>query len=92
MFVYMAILIIEDEKKLVDILKRALRTEHYATDVSYNGQGDIIIKLDGQRVTSDTQLSAMISKKKVGDVITITIYRDGKMMDVNATLTSATEQ
>jgi DNA-binding response OmpR family regulator len=34
----MAILIIEDEKKLVDILKIALKGERYSVDVAYDGQ------------------------------------------------------
>lgn len=34
----MAILIIEDEKKLVDILKIALQGEKFSVDVAYNGQ------------------------------------------------------
>ena len=34
----MAILIIEDEKKLVDILKRALNGERYSVDVAYDGE------------------------------------------------------
>ncbi|MDO8620247.1 MAG: response regulator transcription factor [bacterium] len=34
----MPILIIEDEKKLVDILKRALKTERYSVDVAYDGE------------------------------------------------------
>lgn len=34
----MAILIIEDEKKLVDILKRALKAERYSVDAAYDGQ------------------------------------------------------
>ncbi|OGI95343.1 DNA-binding response regulator [Candidatus Nomurabacteria bacterium RIFCSPLOWO2_01_FULL_42_17] len=34
----MAILIIEDEKKLVDILKRALKSERYSVDVAYDGE------------------------------------------------------
>lgn len=33
----MAILIIEDEKKLVDILKRALKSERYSVEVAYDG-------------------------------------------------------
>lgn len=33
----MTILIIEDEKKLVDILKRALKSERYSVDVAYDG-------------------------------------------------------
>jgi DNA-binding response OmpR family regulator len=34
----MTILIIEDEKKLVEILKKALRSERYAFDVAYDGE------------------------------------------------------
>lgn len=34
----MTILIIEDEKKLVEILKKALRSERYAYDVAYDGE------------------------------------------------------
>jgi len=34
----MAILIIEDEKKLVDILKKALKNENYSVDSAYNGE------------------------------------------------------
>ena len=34
----MSILIIEDEKKLVDILKIALKGERYSVDVAYDGQ------------------------------------------------------
>ncbi|KKW10919.1 MAG: Two component transcriptional regulator, winged helix family [Parcubacteria group bacterium GW2011_GWA2_49_9] len=34
----MPILIIEDEKKLVDILKRALKGERYSVDVAYDGE------------------------------------------------------
>jgi DNA-binding response OmpR family regulator len=38
MDIYMAILIVEDEKKLVDILKKALKGERYSVDVSYDGE------------------------------------------------------
>ena len=34
----MTILIVEDEKKLVDILKRALKSERYSVDVAYDGE------------------------------------------------------
>ncbi|HZE87785.1 MAG TPA: trypsin-like peptidase domain-containing protein [Methylomirabilota bacterium] len=55
-------------------------------------QGDIIVKFDGQRVNSSTQLSSLITKKKVGDTVTITVYRDDKTLDFKATLGSATQQ
>ena len=34
----MPILVIEDEKKLTDILKRALKAERYSVDISYDGE------------------------------------------------------
>ncbi|MFA6520421.1 MAG: response regulator transcription factor [Candidatus Paceibacterota bacterium] len=34
----MSILIVEDEKKLVDILKKALKSERFSTDVAYDGE------------------------------------------------------
>ncbi len=37
----MAILIIEDEKKLVDILKQALKSERYSVDVAYDGEAGL---------------------------------------------------
>jgi serine protease Do len=55
-------------------------------------RGDIIVNFDGQRVTNDTPLSTLIGKKKVGDKVAVTVFRDGKNIDVQVTLASATEQ
>lgn len=55
-------------------------------------RGDIIIRIDGKRINNQTQLSAALIEKKVGDTITLTLFRDGKNVDVRATLSSATEQ
>lgn len=54
-------------------------------------QGDIITKIDGQKIDSKNQLSSVINKKKIGDSITLTIYRDGKSFDVTTVLESASE-
>lgn len=43
----MTILIIEDEKKLVEILKKALRSERYAFDVAYDGKEGLAKALNG---------------------------------------------
>lgn len=43
----MTILIIEDEKKLVEILKKALRGERYAFDVAYDGKEGLAKALNG---------------------------------------------
>lgn len=55
--------------------------------------GDIITKIDGQKVQDkDGGLAAIITKKKVGDTITITVWRDGKTLDLKATLQNAPNQ
>ena len=55
-------------------------------------RGDIITHMERERVTEKQPLSAIIAKKKVGDTITITLFRDKETMDVTAILTSATQQ
>jgi len=54
-------------------------------------RGDIIVKFDGKRVNEKSQLSTLISKKKVGDTIIITLYKEDRTMDVEATLISSQE-
>ncbi|MCL6096074.1 MAG: trypsin-like peptidase domain-containing protein [Patescibacteria group bacterium] len=55
--------------------------------------GDIIVKLDDKTVSSDTgELAGLIADKKVGDTISITVWRNGKILDLKATLTTAPNQ
>jgi S1-C subfamily serine protease len=55
-------------------------------------RGDILIKVDGKKINGHDQLSSFISKKKVGDNITLTIYREGKIVDVRVVLMLAPGQ
>jgi serine protease Do len=55
-------------------------------------QGDIITKFDGQSVNVQNELSALIGKKKAGDSVLIVVWRDGKTLTLNATLTTAPNQ
>lgn len=49
--------------------------------------GDIITKIDDVRLTGDNaELSKSISKKKVGDSMTLTLWRDGKELTIKVTL------
>lgn len=49
--------------------------------------GDIITKMDGVRLTGDNaELSKIISNKKVGDSLSLTVWRDGKELNVKVTL------
>lgn len=54
--------------------------------------GDIITKIDGQQVNSDTKVSEVIQKKKVGEQISLEVWTDGKTRTVNATLAQSPDQ
>lgn len=55
--------------------------------------GDIIIKINGEKVSDNNkELAGIIAKKKVGDSLTINLWRDGKTMDIKATLDSVPSQ
>ena len=55
--------------------------------------GDIITKLDGQTLQDDNGgLAAVISKKKVGDTVTIVFFRDGETQEKEVTLEAAPEE
>ena len=48
--------------------------------------GDIITKIDSQTVDAENKVSEMISKKKIGDRLGLTVWKDGKERQVTATL------
>ena len=55
--------------------------------------GDIIVKLDGTRVgQGEDELATLISKKKVGQTITVSIWRSGGTQDLSVTLITAPNQ
>lgn len=62
--------------------------EDSPADKSGVQRGDIIIRINGQRIVSNNLLSSVIGKKKVGDKIEISLYRDNKTIDVEAILAS----
>lgn len=49
-------------------------------------EGDIITKVDGQAVDSETKISESIASKKIGDTLTLTLWSDNKERQVTATL------
>lgn len=55
-------------------------------------QGDIIIKFDGKAVNEQNELSELIGVKKVGDNVSISVWRDGKTLNLNAKLGLAPNQ
>ena len=48
--------------------------------------GDVITAFEGVEITSMGQLSRLIDARDVGDTVTLTILRDGKTLDLTATL------
>ncbi len=54
--------------------------------------GDTITKMDGQSISGNDILSQIISKKKVGDSVSIEIWRNGQSQTVNAKLATAPNQ
>lgn len=69
-----------------------------AADKAGLQQGDIITKVDGRNVVAKTnELSQIISKKKVGDSMTLTVYREdsngkGSTTEITVTLEQAPQQ
>ena len=55
-------------------------------------QGDIITKFDGLTVDNNHELATLISTKKVGDRVQISVWRNGKILDIQATLVTAPNQ
>ena len=54
--------------------------------------GDLITAVDGQKVESNDTLPAVMSHKRGGDTITLTIYRGGRAMKVAVHLGEAPQQ
>ena len=49
-------------------------------------EGDLIIEVDGTKVSSSTEINELRDKKKPGDKMTFKILRDGVTQDVEVTL------
>ena len=49
-------------------------------------EGDIILKVDGKEVKTTQEISEMKDALKVGDTMTMTIWRNGETMDITITL------
>ena len=52
-------------------------------------RGDVIFRADNRSVRDGTMLEALRSKKRIGDKIKLTIYRDGKKMSLSVKLSAA---
>jgi serine protease Do len=53
-------------------------------------RGDIVIKIDSRKIgEKDSEIAAVIVSKKIGDIITLSIWRDGKTLEIKATLAAS---
>jgi putative serine protease PepD len=53
--------------------------------------GDTVIAVDGERVDSSLSLVAQIRERTVGDKVTLKVLRDGKELELTATLTAKSD-
>ncbi len=52
-------------------------------------RGDVIFRADNQSVKDESMFESLLSKKRVGEKIKLTIYRDGKKMSLSVNLSAA---
>lgn len=55
-------------------------------------KGDIIISIDGKKIGEEFEVATIISSRKIGDIITLSLWRDGKTLELKATLAPAPNQ
>jgi serine protease Do len=63
-----------------------------AADKAGLKSGDVIRKVNGQTIVSGGDLSAMVAVAKPGDRVALDVWRDGKTIQVNATLANANDK
>ena len=66
--------------------KAGLKAGGSKSDGTLTAGGDVITAIDGKSVANVDDLSAYVSTKKVGDVVNLTILRNGQSMTVQVTL------
>jgi len=68
---------------------------HGGNQLAYKGRtqvmlgGDLIVKCDGQEITSPQDLSNALNEHRAGDTVVLTIYRGQQRMSVKVTLSDA---
>jgi S1-C subfamily serine protease len=55
---------------------------------SADGKGDVIVAIDGNTMATLNDVANYIDAKNVGDQVKLTVQRDGKTIDITATLSS----
>lgn len=91
---YLGIIPIELDSKRAKEVGTNVGRGIYVNEVVDNGaakiaglkKGDVIVKMEGQPVDSDAQMREIIGRRRPGDVITITVNRDGSERDFKVEL------
>jgi len=71
---------------------RGGRREVIVSNVQVIIGGDLLMAIDGRAIDRPDTITRVMSQKRVGDAIDLTIFRDGKSMKLSVPLTSATGQ
>jgi len=50
--------------------------------------GDLIVAVDGEPVRTADDLTSLLSDHRVGDTVTVTVQRDGKLEELQVVLTT----
>ncbi len=68
---------------------RSLGVYVYSLDNNLNADvfkvGDRIITMDGKEISSSSEIKSLLKQHAIGDRITFTVYRGGRMVEVTAT-------
>ncbi|MDN5352032.1 MAG: serine protease Do [Clostridiales bacterium] len=84
---------VDIEDSLTAMMYRVREAGVYVTDVTGDSTlqaGDRIVTFDGETVESLTQLETLAENYAVGDVVTVTVSRNGTLKDISLTLVQAT--
>jgi len=55
-------------------------------------QGDIITKIGGQKIDAENKVAEVVSKSNIGQQLNLTVWRDGKEIELTATISESPNQ
>lgn len=77
--------------KRYNLVKGVYVAKIESSSAAYNSGikvGDVIVKIDDKKITTIEELNEIKNSKNVGDTVKITVYRDGKNIEINVKLDS----
>ena len=58
----------------------------YLNNIPITLGGDVIVAVDGERIESHEDMSAVMNRHRTGDTVRVTIYRGKRKLDLDVTL------